>query len=435
MWVAGVALAAALPASALDFSQTQIADEEQVNRDATIGDAGLVAWIAYRTSDVSAVSAITDIMVWNRGERTSLGQEHSAMFYGSALPQVNGQDMVWIANYRQFGEHSFVLAEVPDRDQGATEIPALYKAFVNDVGDQWFVNLSEATNGVIVYTNQGVVVTNIIGTGESNQDQLRRHPSGDTEINLWRGTGEVVRITTDRRNDYAPSVWNGLVSWQKAKGWPFGWEIMMWETGKTWQLTTNFYYDLAPVVQGRQIAWYGWDGYDFEIFLYDGADGSTIQITSNRYDDVGPVLWEGQIAWEGFPSVEGDIFLWKDGQVRKISDNIEDDFNPRIWNGQVVWQGFDGDDFEVYLYDGSKTVKVTSNNHDDVKPDLRDGLFVWMGYEGNWDAEIYAWEGKGDPVRLTDNDDEDRDPRTAGGRIVWQVESLGKHQIWLAEPR
>jgi hypothetical protein len=37
--------------------------------------------------------------------------------------------------------------------------------------------------------------------------------------------------------------------------------------------------------------------------------------------------------------------------------------------------------------------------------------------------------------RLTANEVEDREPRTAGGRIVWQSDTGEKTQIYLAEPK
>ncbi len=390
----------------------------------------MVVWVQYITNDTS--SAITELVRYQNGERTSLTGSYAPTFFGNDKPSIQGNQMVWIANYRKFEGTSFVLAEVPQKEGDPEEIPAMYVA-LEGFSDQTFANLSDVNNGVLIYTNRGVVITNIVSGGTST-NQARRGPAGAVEINFWPGTGDVIRVSTDTRHDFAPSVWNGLVAWQKEKGWPFGWEIMMWETNHTWQITTNYYYDMAPVVQGRQMVWYGWDGYDFEIFLYDADQNQITQITSNRYDDVGPVIWDGTIAWEGFPAVEADIFMWKNGQTVKLSDNVEDDFNPHIWNGQVVWQSFDGDDFEIYLYDGSKTVKLTANNFDDVNPVVRDGVITWMGYEGNWDAEIYAWDGK-QTVRLTENEIEDRDPKTADGRIVWTADDNGRSQVWLAEPQ
>lgn len=419
---------------ALEFNLRQIADDTMINRDAVISDTGLAAWIQFDTNNVG--NSVTDLAVWRNGERNNLTQESAREYYGNAKPFVEGNSVLWIANYRDTGEpHSWVLREVPTRDEGAEEIPALYRVVIPEGGgEQRFELVADITGRVVVVTNElGEVTTNVFAI--PTEQQLRRIPSGVTEVNFWPGTGEIVRITRDYRHDFAPAFSGRLIAYQKEKGFPFGWEIMVWDNGVNKQLTTNFYYDMAPKVHGRQVVWYGWDGYDFEIYLYDADRDTTIQITSNRFDDVSPVIWDGQIAWEGYPAVEADIYLYRDGQLLKISDNIEDDINPRIWNGQVVWQSFDGDDFEIYFYDGIRSIKVTANNFDDTNPDIRDGLITWMGYEGNWDAEIYAWDGQGQSVRLTENDDEDRDPRTAGRRIIWTVDRGGRYQVWLAEPK
>lgn len=435
-WVALIIalLTPALHARALEFQLQQIANERNVNSEATISGSGMAVWLQYNTNDVS--SSILDLMIHRNGTAENFTQETSD-FYGNTKPVVESNAIVWVASYRKFPDvPSWTLREVPTRDEGgATEIPALYEVHVSPSGEKLFVNVADTTGRVEVVTNDVGEVTTNYYPAAAVEEQIRRHPSGGAEINFWPGTGEVIRITADQRNDFEPSFSGRLLAWQKSKGFPFGWEIMVWDDGVTKQLTTNFYYDMAPKVHGRQVAWYAWDGYDFEIFLYDADKDTTTQITSNRYDDVAPVIWDGQIAWEGYPAIEADIFLYRDGAVTKISDNIEDDINPRIWNGQVVWQGFDGDDFEIYFYDGTKAIKVTKNDYDDTNPDLRDGIITWMGYQGNWDAEIFAWDGTGDPVQLTDNDDEDRDPRTAGRRIIWTADRSGNSQVWLATPK
>lgn len=420
--------------AALEFSIKPIGTPAADNREPTLSENGTVYWTSYKTNELTAV--VSDLVRYEQGQRTSMGEDQTHLFFANAKPLAQSNYVVWIANYNKvFTPVSWVLVQVPQKEGDPAEIPVAYRSFEDPATKrQWHENMAESTNIVMVtVTNGGVITTNFV-TESSIYTNMSRNPSGVTEINLWRGSGEVVRVSTDFRNDFAPSVWGGMVAWQKARGWPFGWEIMMWETGQTWQITTNYYYDMAPVVQNRQMVWYGWDGYDFEIFLYDADKNETIQITSNRYDDVGPVLWDGVIAWEGFPSVEADIFMWKNGQVTKLSDSVEDDVSPRIWNGQVVWQSFDGDDFEIYLYDGTKTVKLTQNNFDDVNPDIHDGVIAWMGYEGGWDAEIYAWDGA-KIQRLTENESEDRDPQTRGQRIVWFGENEGRNEIWLAEPQ
>ncbi len=281
-----------------------------------------------------------------------------------------------------------------------------------------------------------------------------RGASGYQELARFsiEGTNGVDRFTHDYLNDIAPSFDGGLVAWQKSKAYPFGWEIMALDGEERMQLTTNYVYEMGAKVHGRQIAWYGWDGNDYEIFLYDADTRKITQITSNDYDDVSPVIWNGQLAWEAYETLEPNIWFWSGAEGAepvRISRNFYRDEHPRIWDGQVVWQGFDGDDFEVFSWDGRQvkgtpgeilpapvnlSVQAFGNNfHDDVHPDIRDGVVVWMAYIGNQDAEIIAWKD-GRMHRLTDNDVEDRFPKTAAGRIVWQTINYENSEINLAVP-
>ena len=425
-------LYAAVSASALEFNIRQIADDSRMNREPVISETGLIAWYNHGTNEhditISDISALVD------GELKVLTEGSHGSFFGSVKPTVHSNTIVWIASFNDAGQgvDSWVLKEVPNRDDGAPELPAMYTAH-EEGGKQWYENAYQGTTN---YDETGKMVV------QSND--VRRKPSGAEEVCLWDkdGSSSVQRVTHDYRHDFAPSTWGNLVSWQVERGWPFGWEIMCFDrkSGEYIQLTTNYYYDMAPKVFGDKVTWYGWDGHDFEIYLYDHAKKTVVQVTSNQYDDVSPVIWGDQIAWEGYPAAESDIFLYRDGKIEKISDNIEDDFAPRIWNGKVIWQGFDGDDFEIYYYDPEKSpkaIKLTSNLYDDTNPDLMDGLACWMGYFDNWDAEIFVWDINGEPTptMITDNDDEDREPRTGHRQVVWQAERDGKLGIYLATPK
>ena len=418
LFLLGGLLIQASPSQAGRFKVTQIADENLVNRGPVISETGLVVWHTYAQNDKG--ESFSDVFIHQNGETRSLTRGVMDPLAANPHPRVQSNTVVWVSTFSSPGQDlTWTLKQVPPKKDQPEELDATFIAHAEadgaggSLGRQWFTGPS--TNPAGTGTLAGVV---------TNFSRPRRHPSGDAEICLWDG-GEIRRITQDTRNDLAPSAWGHLVAWQKAKGWPFGWEIMFWDDGFRNQLTTNYYYDMSPVVQGRRIAWYGWDGHDFEIYLYDRDKDTTIQVTSNRYDDVSPVLWGDLLAWEAYPTVEADIHAWKNGKILKIGENPEDDINPAAWNGKVVWQGFD---------DRDHTVKLTDNDYDDIKPDIRDGLVCWMGYFENWDAEIFVWDGT-NITRLTDNDYEDRDPHTAGGRLVWQaVDTDGHNLILLAEP-
>jgi hypothetical protein len=454
-------LAALSVAHATDYTITQIADDRLVNREPVISETGLAVWSAYAKGEGGEVSS--DLYRYSGGERLALARSEGGLSRANMRPQVQSNHVVWVGVLgAQNLEPNWVLQEVasPERDQPTPELSAVYNLRLVGSSQAWEEVTATSSVEQLMPTPTNVPpaagVTPTDGTetnaapppGPSDSQRAleqtikklsetnapRRFASGDTEIMLWRGEKEPEPITVDNRDDLGPSIWGDLVSWQKAKGWPFGWEIMVWADGTQIQLTTNYYYDMAPKVQGSQVAWYGWDGHDFEIFLYDQGTKTTVQITSNQYDDVSPSLWDGVVVWEGYAGVDADVFMYRDGKTQKLSDNIEDDLNPKIWNGQVVWQGFDGDDFEIYLYDGEKSIKLTSNTYDDLNPEIRDGLVCWMGYYENWDGEVFIWDGT-EAKRLTDNDYEDRDPKTAGGRLIWQAVQGEKSLIYLAEPK
>jgi len=440
-------LAWAAPA---EYTVKQVSDDHFFSRDPVISDTGFAAWSAYHSED--GEDSASDIHVYDNGQQRSLTGGNVPVGTTHYRPCVYSNTAAWIGSfpYPKTGEGNWVLKEVPAevRDAPYEELVAFPEYMTTNA-----VPTEPVTNAPAAETPgeppPGAPADEAAAEEVGGPDSARRHPSGVMESVAWFGD-EIKRISYDWRNDFGVSLWGRTLAWQKSKGFPFGWEIMVWNDGTMYQLTTNFFYDMAPQVQGTQIAWYGWDGNDYEIYLHDFAAGTTMAITSNRYDDVSPVLWDGQVAWEAYPGADAEVYLWKEGRFQRLSDNPWDDTNPRIWNGKVVWQGFDGDDFEIYLFDGVKSVKLTSNRHDDVNPDIRDGLVCWMAYYDNWDSEIFAWDlDKGEyiamineegqvgstPGRLSYNEVEDREPRTAGRRVIWQVQQEGKSLIMLAEPK
>jgi hypothetical protein len=411
-----------------------ISNPSYANRDPAISETGLAAWMS---TDTNNPSPFAHISVFSNGELLDLTGELTTSMYGAAKPVIHSNQVIFIASaFSRQGDITWTMREVPTRDEGdQPELTALFEA--NEAAGTRS-SPDETTDAVA--TNESVVP--LVGM---STNAARRRPSGESEIWSWRvGDADIQRVTHDTRNDFAPTVWGETIAWQKARGWPFGWEIMALVGEKRLQLTTNFYYEMGAKAQGDHVVWYGWDGFDYEIFMYDSVKDLTIQITSNRYDDVAPVVWGGVVAWESYAAVESDIFIWKDGEIRNISTNIDDDLYPRIWNGKVVWQGFDGDDYEIYLYDvdkGGEAIKLTSNTYDDVNPRIHDDLIAWMGYHDNWDAEIFYLDIRNldvanlQPVQLTSNEEDDRDPDTSARRIVWVSELDGTTQIMLAEPR
>lgn len=418
----------------------KISREGTINRDPVISDTGLAAWMFYYSTN-DQPTANSHIAVYVDKTRSEI-TENATAFYGAAKPTVASNHVLFIGGARSAeGDISWVLREVPTRDDGdIKELEANYRWEQKEgEREEWFD--LQSTNEV-----DRPAADSSDTTTEVRTNAARRLPSGESEVWSWRaGDTAIQRVTHDSRNDFAPSHWGDIISWQKAKGWPFGWEIMALVGDTRMQLTTNYYYDMGPKVHGNSIVWYGWDGFDYEVYLFDASTTSIVQITSNRFDDVAPTLWNDVLVWEGYSAVEADIFMWRKGEITKLSNNLDDDLYPRIWNNKVVWQGFDGDDYEIYIYDiekGDKPVKLTTNNYDDTNPEIHDDLVVWMGYHENWDAEIFYLDVKNlaagaelRPVQLTTNEEDDRDPKTASRRIVWVEEREGETSIMLAEPK
>ncbi|MBU1694879.1 MAG: hypothetical protein KKC51_13070 [Verrucomicrobia bacterium] len=450
-WTLLFLLAGLMPgwAVSVEYVVKQIGDENYFNRDPVISETGFAAWTAYVSAE--GEESASEIHLYENGQSRPLTRGNVPGGTTHYRPCVYSNFVAWIGSFPspKIGEDNWTLREVPDaeRDTPYEELAAFPVSIPEEQKPE-----EGATNGTPEEAAAGPQAKGApgpTGSGDLGTAAARRGPSGVMEACVWFGD-EIKRLSWDWRNDFGISLWGRTAAWQKSKGWPFGWEIMVWNDGEMYQLTTNFYYDMAPQVQGNQVVWYGWDGNDYEIFLHDRVAGITLQVTSNRYDDVAPVVWDGVVAWEAYPGADAEIFLWQDGRFQRLSDNPWDDTNPRIWNGKVVWQGFDGDDFEIYYFNGEKTVKLTSNRHDDVNPDIRDGFICWMAYYDNWDSEIFAWDiDAGDyvtlideqgragstPGRLSYNEVEDREPRTAGRRVIWQVQQEGKSLIQLAEPR
>jgi len=427
----------ALPARAIDFDINRISGDLTYNFDPVISETGLAAWMYYQTND--AVTAHSHIAVFFNNQRYDLTDEMATTMNASAKPSVQSNHLAFIANSMVFNstDYNWELRESPVRDEGdVREIPALYKAYEEGGEQRLEPVFGDGQSG----TNESIVAEAGMGT-----NAVRRHPSGISEIWTWSiDKQEVVRVTHDGRNDFGPAIWGGNVIWQKAKGWPFGWEMMMTRGGEMNQLTTNYYYDMGGKISGSRAVWYGWDGYDYEIFTLDFASGAISQLTSNRFDDVAPVLWEDTIVWEGYPAVEADIYMWRDGAITKISTSVDDDLYPRIWQDKIVWQGFDGDDYEIYLYDinkGGEPIKLTSNKHDDTNPEIHDNLVVWMGYQDNLDSEVFYLDVSSvnvadiKPVQLTNNDEDDREVKTGARQIIWVADIEGQPHIMLAKPK
>ena len=441
-------------ASAREFSIQTLSDSNGNARLPSIGETGLVAWQAY-SANVEAASLSqrpdelkgpvesqrSDIFIWRGGQATNITVSDTRIAGRSERPLVFRDSVVFTAwfKYGSEGGYPFILS-IPPKNEEMQKMESEYPGLF----DPPLPVPNSTPEAIAVDTNQPPTETSPTNSpsGQTNnvflQVQMHRGSGKGGDVAVYRPDGIIDRITPGTRNFSMPVMSEAGIAFQCARGWPYGYEMLIWKTGATnlVQLTTNYFYALNPDLNGNNLVFQAWDGNDYEIYLYRFNTGQLEQITNNQFDDISPVVWDGQIAWIAHPTVTAEIFFWSEGIIRKISEGTEDNAAPAIWDGKVVWQGYDDTDLEIYYFNGRRTVKLTSNTWDDMSPKIRDGIITWMSYVDNWDSEIMALDlGDNIAVQLTDNELEDSFPQTAGEKIVWQTISTNGATIQLAEPK
>lgn len=391
-----------------NYTIKQVASVDLLNKEPVVGDSGIVAWYSYvYEQDASRA----DVYMYKNGQVNCLTEGKRS--YGWR-PKVVGDKVIWEGVLEQTKTFKIPTAVAG----GAESVSTITNSALQAV-QQEAVRETRTTEWGICEWNNGKVQIVSGSTSDSSGGQLDENGSRGSQLSV-----------------VSPSVWGDTYAWQSASDWPCGWEITTKYKGQLSQLTTNCFYDMEPKVFDEKVVWYGWDGQDFEIYLADLEQHTIIQLTDNNYDDMKPVIWDDMIAWVGYPAVEADIFVYQDEKIRRISDNPNDDIFPRIWNGKVVWQGIVGEDYEIFMYDGEEVHQITDNSYDDIDPDIRDDTICWVGYHDNWDAEVFVQNLTDDKAQmLTDNEYEDRHPRTAAKIVVWEAKREGSPLIFVAEPQ
>jgi hypothetical protein len=239
----------------------------------------------------------------------------------------------------------------------------------------------------------------------------------------WRGSGKaadvavyrtgqgIERISPGTRHFCAPAMSEAGIALQCARGWPYGYEMLVWRPGapNLVQITTNYFYVQNPDIHGNELVFQGWDGNDYEIFRYRFDTEQIEQITNNQFDDGSPVVWDGRVAWIAHPTVTAEIFCLVDGVIRKISEGTQDNSAPSIWKDKVVWQGYDDTDLEIYYFNGRRAIKLTSNTWTTWAPAPRRPQH-WMSYVDNWMPKSWRSTSRQHRRPLTNNAFEDPTP-------------------------
>jgi hypothetical protein len=176
--------------------------------------------------------------------------------------------------------------------------------------------------------------------------------TGDMEIYMRTGKGEVKQLTDNDSEDTSPDV--DLTSmravWQRLIDGRY--QIISYdlEERKETQLTFSRTNSMEPKVSEEGIVWQAWDGNDWEVIFFDGQ--FTDQITDNDVQDVTPVIEDGYVLWSvlGGTTAEARVYSIKSGELMTITGHEGGAVaNPRFVlvydtkfdNGDVVTQGFD----------------------------------------------------------------------------------------------
>jgi len=430
--------------SARDFTTQTLSDPAINSRLPSISETGLVAWQGYSLNDAASSMSQrpdvlsspdaqrSDIFAWKDNEVKNMTMADTRIVGRSERAKVFANSIVFMAWFRndQKGGLPFELSNPvknEEMSQMETEYPTLFdpptSALEAEDNPQEPTPESKPKEDTQKETNA--------------QSQGWRSSGGAADVAVIRPGGNIERITPGTRHFSFPVISEVGIAFQCARGWPYGYEILMWKPDATnlIQITTNYFYVLNPQMEGQDLVFQAWDGNDYEIFRYRFDTQQTEQITNNQFDDIYPVVWGGEVAWVAHPTVTAEIFLMRDGVIRKISEGTEDNAFPSIWKGRVVWQGYDDTDLEIYYFNGRRTIKLTSNAWDDMMPKINNGLIAWMSYIDNWDSEIMALDLSDNiAVQLTDNDEEDSHVQTAGEKVVWQSITDDGGQIQMAMP-
>lgn len=436
-------------AAARDFSVRLLSDPQGNARQPTISETGLVAWQGY-TAHESTVSLAprpdvlasapgtmrADIYLWKDGQVQNVTAEDVRITGRSQQPMAVGDSVLFLAWFKDdaTGGYPFIL-RTPEKTDEMKRMEADYPTLFDPPETAYLSELKAADTNALPEPAPPAE-TNAIS--DNTQRQMWRGSGKAGDVAVYRPGSGVERISPGTRHFCSPVMSEAGVAFQCARGWPYGYEMLVWRPGATnlTQISTNYFYVLNPDIHGNELVFQGWDGDDYEIFLYRFDTGQIEQLTNNQFDDIAPVVWNGRVAWIAHPTVASEIFYLADGVIRKISEGTADNAAPSIWDGKVVWQGYDDTDLEIYYFNGRRTIKLTSNTWDDMSPKIRDGLIAWMSYVDNWDAEIMAFDLSDNiAVQLTNNEFEDAFPQTASEKIVWQATGAEGTTIQLAEPQ
>ena len=285
---------------AREFSVRALTDEKGNARNPDISQTGLIAWQAYSPDPDGTVGAVrSDIFVLHPGERDArnITLEDDRINGRCERPIVFDDSVAFLAWFKKditSTGYPFELSIPPKNEEMKKledDYPELFDPPIPTLQpDEEDEQAAAPTNTVDAATLEAEVDANATTNGLAPQRQMWRGSGQAGDLALYRVGNPIERITPGNRHYNSPAGSSAGLAVQVARGWPYGYEMIVWRQGSAniIQLTTNYYYALNANMHEQELVFQAWDGNDYEIFHYRFDTDEIKQITNNQFDDVSP---------------------------------------------------------------------------------------------------------------------------------------------------
>ncbi len=234
---------------------------------------------------------------------------------------------------------------------------------------------------------------------------------------------EILQITTSGTN-YRPKMHGNYLVFGRSVNDVLLYDISAHPTTPTQLIAPGGSgNELDPSVHGDYVSFTSNEG-DSEIYYYSISGGSTPQkLTDNAPSDYNSQVSDNYIAWLQWDGNDQEIMLYNlntSAETTVTDDSVNVSF---LLHGNYIAYQLDGSagQQEIYLYnilDQSSSL-IASNGYIGALS-MSDSFLAYGGHDGN-DPEIYVYDlAKKAVTQITDNTNEDTNPRLRGTRLVWQ---------------
>lgn len=160
-----------------------------------------------------------------------------------------------------------------------------------------------------------------------------------------------------------------------------------------------------------------------------GADEPVASISG--YDEINPDTDGTRIVYEhAYSGTDHDIYLWDTTGTTLVCGDESNQLNPRVSGDTVVWQDNRNGNWDIYKWDPvNGEVVVCNAAGDQINPDIDGDMIVFEGVYSDTDHDIYYYDGIIGAI-CTEESSDQRNPRIAGGTVVWQDNRNGNWDIY-----